>query len=291
MKTVVASAVILSSLMASAPAHSEKSAPAPVEDTSLTSLEGAKEVSTEKIAFQTYTEEVSTLPEGTSAVVVKGKEGVRTTYEKTVRLGNKETVVTFTEVTREPRDEVVRVGTNGKTIQALSPKAKEAIDRARAEKEASARRTTATSEDNFSPQREEVPSAGGNERTRAPSSSPSAPAGNSSATGKTPASAQSYARSQMSQYGWGDEDFSALVKLWNRESKWDYRSANPRSSARGIPQAMMSAHFGVNWRNSPRAIAWMNDPVQQIDWGLRYIKGRYGSPTAAWAHSQRTGWY
>ncbi len=28
-----------------------------------------------------------------------------------------------------------------------------------------------------------------------------------------------------------------------------------------------------------------------IRWGLKYIKGRYGSPSAAWAHSQRTGWY
>ena len=29
----------------------------------------------------------------------------------------------------------------------------------------------------------------------------------------------------------------------------------------------------------------------QINWGLSYIKSRYGNPTQAWAHSERTGWY
>lgn len=288
MKAVLVSAVVFSSLLTALPAHTEKDPPASAEEASLTSREGAKETSAEKIGYHTYIEEVDTLPEGTSAVVVKGREGVKTTYEKTVLLGDRETVVTFTEVTREPQDEIIRVGTNGKTIQALSPEAKAVIDKARAKKEMSERRAVAEGGNSPSRQKTETPSAGGSERTESLSD---APAGNSSATGKTPASAQSYARSQMSRYGWGDEDFSALVKLWNRESKWDYRSANPRSSARGIPQAMMSAHFGSNWRNSPRAIAWMNDPTQQIDWGLRYIKGRYGSPKAAWAHSQRTGWY
>lgn len=40
--------------------------------------------------------------------------------------------------------------------------------------------------------------------------------------------------------------------------------------------------FGANWRD---------DASVQIAWGLNYIKGRYGSPSAAWAYWQRIGWY
>jgi hypothetical protein len=36
---------------------------------------------------------------------------------------------------------------------------------------------------------------------------------------------------------------------------------------------------------------WETNPQTQITWGLRYIKDRYGSPAAAWAHSEAVGWY
>ena len=36
---------------------------------------------------------------------------------------------------------------------------------------------------------------------------------------------------------------------------------------------------------------WRTNPATQIAWGLNYIKGRYGNPGNAWAHSQSTGWY
>ena len=29
----------------------------------------------------------------------------------------------------------------------------------------------------------------------------------------------------------------------------------------------------------------------QINWGLSYIKSRYGNPQNAWNHAQTTGWY
>ena len=103
--------------------------------------------------------------------------------------------------------------------------------------------------------------------------------------------AQSIALSMMASYGWGDDQFSCLVPLWQRESGWRSDAANPSSSARGIPQAMMSVHFGANWQTNPAAIEWMNSPSQQISWGLNYISSRYGNPCGAWAHSQSTGWY
>lgn len=91
---------------------------------------------------------------------------------------------------------------------------------------------------------------------------------------------QKYAHSLFQQYGFSDEDFGPLVSLWNRESGWNPMAANPHSSARGIAQKMTSIHGAIE-----------STPQAQIQWGLNYIKDRYGSPANAWAHSQRYGWY
>jgi hypothetical protein len=93
---------------------------------------------------------------------------------------------------------------------------------------------------------------------------------------------QSYAQSQFAKYGWGPDQFGALQQLWNRESGWNPNAVNPSSGAFGIAQILPSAHPDV-----PRNLS----AQQQIDWGLNYIKGRYGSPNAAWGHSQQTNWY
>ncbi len=36
---------------------------------------------------------------------------------------------------------------------------------------------------------------------------------------------------------------------------------------------------------------YRTNAVTQITWGLTYIKGSYGSPCSAWAHSQAVNWY
>jgi SLT domain-containing protein len=36
---------------------------------------------------------------------------------------------------------------------------------------------------------------------------------------------------------------------------------------------------------------WATNPATQINWGLGYIKGRYGSPAGAEAHEQAFNWY
>jgi hypothetical protein len=65
-----------------------------------------------------------------------------------------------------------------------------------------------------------------------------------------------------------------------KESGWSTRIRNP-NSAGGIPQALPATKMGPH-----RA-----DYRVQIDWGLGYIKGRYGSPCSAWAHWQSHNWY
>lgn len=91
--------------------------------------------------------------------------------------------------------------------------------------------------------------------------------------------------------GWTGGEWDSLYALWQKESGWRTDASNPNSSARGIPQAMMTAQFGKDWQSSPEAKAFLTDPSRQIDWGLNYIARRYQTPSKAWAHSQKTNWY
>ena len=93
------------------------------------------------------------------------------------------------------------------------------------------------------------------------------------------------ARSQAAARGWGAGQFSCLDSLWTKESGWKHTADNPTSSAFGIPQALPGskmASAGSDWRTNP---------VTQIRWGLGYIDSRYGTPCAAWQHSQSNNWY
>jgi len=95
---------------------------------------------------------------------------------------------------------------------------------------------------------------------------------------------QAYAFSQLSsQYGISDPaNQAALRQLWQRESGWNPKALNKSSGAYGIPQALPATKI-------PGGTA--STPTQQIDWGLSYIKSRYGTPANAWTHEQVFGWY
>jgi hypothetical protein len=97
-------------------------------------------------------------------------------------------------------------------------------------------------------------------------------------------SAQAIALGILTAQGMGTDQYNCLVSLWNRESHWRVNAENP-DGAYGIPQALPGskmASAGADWKTSA---------ATQIKWGLGYIKGRYGTPCGAWAHSQATGWY
>ena len=84
---------------------------------------------------------------------------------------------------------------------------------------------------------------------------------------------------------WGENDWESLLELWHRESSWRHRAQNPRSTARGLPQAMGSLY--------PETMeeGWLDDPEAQIRWGLNYIRNRYGTVANALAHHDEKGWY
>lgn len=85
--------------------------------------------------------------------------------------------------------------------------------------------------------------------------------------------------------GWGNDQFVCLVNLWQKESGWQVNAENRSSGAYGIPQSLPGSKMGsvgADWRTNAQT---------QIEWGLGYIRGRYGTPCGAWGHSQSTGWY
>lgn len=105
------------------------------------------------------------------------------------------------------------------------------------------------------------------------------------AAANTPDGAKATARSlAAAEYGWGDDQFSCLESLWTKESGWNLEAYNP-SGATGIPQALPGdkmASAGADWQTNA---------TTQITWGLGYIDDVYGSPCAAWGHSQANNWY
>ena len=72
------------------------------------------------------------------------------------------------------------------------------------------------------------------------------------------------------------KEYRCLELLWNRESRWDPRANNPKSSAYGIPQLLRLKVL---------------DPYMQIDLGLKYIQHRHKTPCKAWAYHLKTGHY
>ena len=89
----------------------------------------------------------------------------------------------------------------------------------------------------------------------------------------------------MLDSGFGIDQFPCLNKLWNKESGWNHQAQNPSSGAYGIPQSLPGSKMASVGSD------WQSNPATQIEWGLGYIKGRYGTPCEAWAHSQSVGWY
>jgi hypothetical protein len=72
------------------------------------------------------------------------------------------------------------------------------------------------------------------------------------------------------------KQYQCLELLWYKESRWNPRADNPKSSAYGIPQLLKLK---------------ATDPYIQIDLGLKYIKHRYLTPCKALAFHKKTGHY
>ncbi|MEN5073163.1 ubiquitin-like domain-containing protein [Isoptericola cucumis] len=184
--------------------------------------DSSSDTTTEVIPFETKTIESDDLPKGYETVRTAGVPGERvTTYSvKTLDGAEIERTVKNREVTREPVDEEILVGT---------------MDVA-----------TATPD---------------------------------------PGSAKAIGQAMAAERGWTGAEWPCLENLWDKESGWRWNADNPSSSAYGIPQALPGEKMATAGAD------WETNPSTQIEWGLGYIAGRYGSPCAAWGHSVDVGWY
>ena len=94
----------------------------------------------------------------------------------------------------------------------------------------------------------------------------------------SPPASRLYVRFYVRELGWNDKEWRCLDELVNRESRWDMRADNPKSSAFGLFQVLKTKEDST-----------LQDQVKA---GLRYIDHRYeGSSCKALAHHNRKNWY
>ncbi|MFC5380712.1 phospholipase [Aquipuribacter nitratireducens] len=105
------------------------------------------------------------------------------------------------------------------------------------------------------------------------------------AAAATPGSNRALGQQLLAEAGFGAGQWSCLDALWQKESNWSHTADNPTSSAYGIPQALPGSKMASAGSD------WETNPATQIRWGLGYIADRYGTPCAAWEHSQAHNWY
>lgn len=96
---------------------------------------------------------------------------------------------------------------------------------------------------------------------------------------------QQYVHNLVYQYGWGEDDYYAIVMIVNHESGWRPNAVNKKSGSCGLFQAYpcsKMAKYGKDYRTNYKV---------QVAWGMDYIKARYGTPSNAWSFWQSHHWY
>lgn len=92
---------------------------------------------------------------------------------------------------------------------------------------------------------------------------------------------------KYSDVRFGPEEYASLYKLVDRESGFNPKAKNPKSTAAGLFQFldMTSKNYGL-------PIDASQAPVEkQIEAGLKYIKDRYGSPSKALQFHYKNNFY
>ena len=72
------------------------------------------------------------------------------------------------------------------------------------------------------------------------------------------------------------DQYYCLEELWFKESRWNPKADNPKSTAYGIPQLLKLKE---------------QNPFRQIDIGLRYIEHRHQTPCRALSFHNKRGFY
>jgi hypothetical protein len=74
------------------------------------------------------------------------------------------------------------------------------------------------------------------------------------------------------------DQYKCINKLYYYESRWNDRAYNKSSGTAGIPQGKSK---------------WLltASPIQQVKWGIKYNKHRYGSMCKALDHFKKNNWH
>lgn len=80
------------------------------------------------------------------------------------------------------------------------------------------------------------------------------------------------------------KEFRCLTQLWGKESAWRPGAVSPTNDY-GIPQRNMPNH------TKKQKEQFLQNPKAQIDWGIGYIRHRYGDVCTALDHHKRRNWY
>jgi uncharacterized protein YabE (DUF348 family) len=235
-----------------------------------------------EVPYGSREEQDGGLFQGERVVATPGRTGTETTVQWTESRGGEvvHRSLLSRSVTAEPVDEVVRVGAQEATPQALvaaglDPKA--TLEEAR--------EADGTVSVRYRAKLGTLSTAAEIAAVTGAQTAASAAAGSTAAAPTASAAeAQAIAQGMVAARGWDDSEFQCLVTLWSHESGWSVTASNP-SGAYGIPQALPGskmASAGADWQTSA---------ATQITWGLGYISGRYVTPCSALAHWQSTGWY
>ncbi|MFD5424420.1 transglycosylase SLT domain-containing protein [Streptomyces sp. NPDC127084] len=104
--------------------------------------------------------------------------------------------------------------------------------------------------------------------------------GTTTTASAAPATPKDVAKQMMSA-----AEFQCFDKIVTHESNWNHTATNASSGAYGLVQALPGAKMasaGADWKTNPKT---------QIEWGMDYMKERYGSACGAWDFWQANRWY
>jgi hypothetical protein len=92
--------------------------------------------------------------------------------------------------------------------------------------------------------------------------------------------------------------------IFEIESGWYPHATNASTGAYGIPQVFPKSKLGdwaISMANKAQAQGhlvdawiyhqWQDDPVVQVEWGVKYMIGRYGTPCRAYVFHLAHHWY
>jgi TP901 family phage tail tape measure protein len=86
-------------------------------------------------------------------------------------------------------------------------------------------------------------------------------------------------------FPWGADQWPAFNAVEMREAGYQLTARNPSSGAYGMAQFINGPSEYYQYGGNP------NTAVGQLTGMFNYIRQRYGTPSAAWAHEQSAGWY